>query len=60
MDPTTTLKEILETAKAMEDHERTPGFTTHKSVLRELSSKILDLNHWLEHGGFLPAQWKRL
>lgn len=56
MDPTQTLKEILEIAMPMAAEEIQCNFHTQSL---ELAEKVLDLHEWLSRGGFLPRQWQK-
>lgn len=55
MDPNTALSEIRELARDILDRQLEPGELA--SIANELASKLVDLDQWLNTGGFKPSDW---
>lgn len=53
MDPNETLRIVLRLSKLRLDTGKLGAADSHR-----LAQAALDLDHWLERGGFLPERWR--
>lgn len=56
MDPDEVLRRLLETARFVLGGEAGDMF---EESAEELAQQVLDLDAWLQRGGFLPAAWRQ-
>jgi len=57
MDPNANLKEMLELAQAIVEHDQEYD-ADHIDAVR-LAELVLAMHEWLGHGGFRPNAWGR-